>query len=105
MTGDTDTAIPYLHSCTAGDTVWIMYFFVPPELRGHNLGRTIIRKWERTLPSHIRTIRLRAPTRADSCPGVFWTKLGFRYVRLSDEPLYSEYEVTENTVMEKLLRG
>ncbi len=94
---------PYLHSYASGDTVWITRFFIPPTLRGHHLGKMIVEKWEKNLPSHIRVIRLRAPDTDSARPCVFWSKLGFHYTESEEAPIYSEFEITRHTEMEKRL--
>ncbi|RRJ95903.1 N-acetyltransferase [Opitutaceae bacterium TAV4] len=103
MVDENDSSIPYLHSYASGDTVWITRFFIPPTLRGQHLGRMIVEKWEKSLPAHIRVIRLRAPDTDSARPCLFWSKLGFRYTQSDETPIYSEFEITRHTEMEKVL--
>ncbi|EIQ01487.1 hypothetical protein OpiT1DRAFT_00057 [Opitutaceae bacterium TAV1] len=101
--GESSPPPPCLQSVAAGDTVWITRFFVPQDLRGRHLGTTIVRNWEKNLPAHVRTVRLRAPATDPACPGLFWQKLGFRPVQPDNEPAFSEFDLTRFSEMEKHL--
>lgn len=65
----------------------------------------IVEKWEKSLPPHIRVIRLRAPDTDNTRPCIFWSKLGFRYREDDDAPIFSEFDITQHTEMEKVLAG
>jgi hypothetical protein len=62
------------------ELVWIDWFNVPENLRGHGEGRKAYLKWERTLPETVKVVRLQAGDSGAGDSAGFWEKMGFSYV-------------------------
>ena len=56
-----------------GDTVYIEWFHVPESDRRRGIGTSAYKKWERSLPKHVKIIQLHSANESDP----FWESLGF----------------------------
>jgi hypothetical protein len=72
-----------------GDTIWLDYFEVP--VQGQGMGTQEYFKWEKSLPSDIKKIRLFASDAGYGKSHEFWDRMGFDYEFPDDDNQMIKY--------------
>jgi hypothetical protein len=77
---------PYIDSHLSGkDTIVIDMFEVPPNQRHKGVGTQFYKNWEKSLPKHIKYVKVFAADTGEGNSDAFWDKLGFDYMYDGEE--------------------